>query len=121
MLLVQTQLYVISGCAHCSERPPVLSLVLIFSSSRAFLYSFSWFSAMAHRPRGGPVMLTRYDHKTEYLGYFLSEMENIREDPSNAAEEEPETNDHEESTHNLLNNTNNICLFSLQWILMLLG
>lgn len=65
---------------------------------------------MAHRPRGGPVVLTRYANKPEFLGYFLSEMEDIREDPSNA-EEEPETNDHEESTCSLHNNTNNLCLF----------
>lgn len=66
---------------------------------------------MAHRPRGGPVVLTRYANKPEYLGYFLSEMEDIREDPSNAAEEEPETNDHEDCTCSLHNNTNNLCLF----------
>jgi hypothetical protein len=53
---------------------------------------------MAHRSRA-PVILTRYTSKPEQLGYFMSEMENIRKDadhpPTSTVEEDDSDNSSE--------------------------
>lgn len=47
---------------------------------------------MAHRPRLGHVILTRYANKPEELDCFLSEMEEIRQKDDSAISNAPEPN-----------------------------